>query len=50
VHVPVSYDATDPPLPTEEDEQGNIVPSAALDDEFADIDEPEELDDDEDGE
>jgi hypothetical protein len=39
--VPVSYDATDPPLPSEEDEQGNIVPSAALDDEFADMDEPE---------
>src|SRR5262249_17040178 len=40
----VSYDAADPPLPTEEDEEGNIVPSAALDDEFGDMDEPE-LDD-----
>jgi hypothetical protein len=50
VVVAVSYDATDPPLPTEEDEQGNIIPSAALDDEFADIDEPELEDDDENGE
>ena len=48
--VPVSYDATDPPLPSEEDEQGNIVPSAALDDEFGDIDDPEPDDDGEDGE
>src|SRR6266481_7855224 len=39
--VPVSYDATDPPLPSEQDEQGNIVPRAALDDEFGDIDGPE---------
>jgi hypothetical protein len=30
--LPVSYEATDPPLPTEEDEDGNIVQIAALDD------------------
>jgi len=29
--LPVSYEATDPPLPSEEDDEGNIVPSAALD-------------------
>jgi hypothetical protein len=50
VDVPVSYDATDAPLPTEEDEQGNIIPSAALDDEFGDVDEFEPDDGDEDGE
>jgi hypothetical protein len=48
--VPVSYDATDPPLPREEDEQGNIIPSAALDDEFGDMDDPEPDDEGEDGE
>ena len=32
VPLPVSYEATDPPLPSEEDEEGNIIPSAALDD------------------
>ena len=32
VPLPVSYEATDPPLPIEEDEEGNIIPSAALDD------------------
>jgi hypothetical protein len=37
--VPVSYDATDPPLPSEEDEEGNIVPSASLDDHFEDTEE-----------
>jgi hypothetical protein len=31
-NVPVSYDATDPPLPSEEDDEGTIVPSASLDD------------------
>lgn len=41
LEIPVSYDAVDPPLPTEEDEEGNIVPSAALEDEFEDLDEPE---------
>jgi hypothetical protein len=30
--IPVSYDAADPPLPSEEDEDGTIVPTAALDD------------------
>lgn len=28
--LPVSYEAGDPPLPSEEDEEGTIVPSAAL--------------------
>jgi hypothetical protein len=37
-------------LPSEEDEQGKIVPSAALDDEFGDMDEPEPDDEGEDGE
>lgn len=32
--IPVSYDAVDPPLPREEDEEGNITPSATLDDQF----------------
>jgi hypothetical protein len=50
VEVPVSYDATDPPLPSEEDDQGNIVPGAALEDEFGDIDEPEPDDEGEDDE
>src|SRR5205085_2178937 len=31
VNVPVSYDAADPPLPREEDEEGNITPTSALD-------------------
>jgi hypothetical protein len=30
--LPVSYDATDPPLPSEEDEEGNIITSAEFDD------------------
>jgi hypothetical protein len=29
--LPVSYEASDPPLPSEEDDEGNIVPTAALD-------------------
>jgi hypothetical protein len=33
-HVPVSYDANDPPLPTEEDDEGNFTPSTALDDQL----------------
>jgi hypothetical protein len=33
-HLPVSYEATDPPLPREEDDEGTIVPTAALDDHF----------------
>lgn len=36
--VPVSYDAFDAPLPSEEDEDGNIVPSAALDELSDDMD------------
>ncbi len=32
IQLPVSYEATDPPLPSEEDAEGNIVPTAALDD------------------
>lgn len=39
--VPVSYDAVDAPLPSEEDEDGTIVPSAALDDRMDDTDEGE---------
>lgn len=31
-NVPVSYEATDPPLPTEEDDEGNILQSSGLDD------------------
>ena len=38
VPLSVSYEATDPPAPSEEDEEGNIVPSAALDDQFDDLD------------
>jgi hypothetical protein len=32
VRLPVSYEATDPPALSEEDEEGNIFPTAALDD------------------
>lgn len=39
--VPVSYDATDAPLPSEEDEEGTIVPSASLDDHIEAFDEDE---------
>jgi hypothetical protein len=42
--VPVSYEAADPPLPSEEDEEGNIIPSAALDDEIDGLDEGDEED------
>jgi hypothetical protein len=48
--VPVSYDATDPPLPSEEDDHGNIVPSAVLEDDFGEMDEPEPDDEGEDDE
>lgn len=41
-NVPVSYEATDPPLPTEEDEEGNIVPTDALDDQADDLDDFDE--------
>jgi hypothetical protein len=37
--LPVSYEATDSPLPSDEDEQGNIVPNADLDDRSNDLDE-----------
>jgi hypothetical protein len=43
--VPVSYEASDPPLPSEEDDEGNIVPSAALDDQIDDLDEGGEVPD-----
>ena len=33
------FEATDAPLPSEEDEDGNIVPSAELDDRSDDLDE-----------
>jgi len=37
--LPISYEATDPPLPTDEDEEGNIIPSVDLDDHSDDLDE-----------
>jgi len=40
VDLPVSYEATDAPLPSDEDEEGNIVPSVDLDDYSDDLDEP----------
>jgi hypothetical protein len=36
--LPVSYEANDAPLPSEEDEDGNIVPSADLEDISDDLD------------
>jgi hypothetical protein len=41
-HVPVSYETTDPPLLSEEDEEGNIVPTAALDDQIDEFEEDDE--------
>jgi len=38
VEVPVSYDATDPPPPYEEDEEGNVNQVAVLDDREDDLD------------
>jgi hypothetical protein len=32
VEFPVSYDADDPPMPREEDEEGTIIPGPELDD------------------
>jgi hypothetical protein len=32
VELPVSYDASDPPLPREEDDEGTILPHPELDD------------------
>jgi hypothetical protein len=40
-HSSVSFDAFDPPLASEEDEEGNIVPTPALDDQIDDMDEAE---------
>jgi hypothetical protein len=42
IEIPVSYDATDPPLPREEDDEGTITPSSVLDDQFDDDDADEE--------
>ena len=45
IDFPVSYDADDPPMPREEDEEGTIIPSAELDDprdNLEDDDDPEE--------
>jgi hypothetical protein len=44
-NVPVSYEASDPPLPSEEDDEGNIVPSAALDDQLDDLEDAGEMPD-----
>jgi hypothetical protein len=43
-HSDVSYDAFDPPLVVEEDDEGNIVPTAALDDQIDDMDDRERSD------
>jgi len=42
-NLPVSYEASDAPLPSEEDEEGNIVPSVALGDQSDDLDEAGEV-------
>src|SRR5215831_11515449 len=39
VECPVSYDASDPPMPREEDDEGTIVPGQELDDIIDDLDE-----------
>jgi hypothetical protein len=39
VELPVSYDANDPPMPREEDDEGTIVPGAELDDAIDGFDE-----------
>jgi hypothetical protein len=44
--LPVSYEAVDAPLPTEEDDEGNIVPTAALDDHLDDLESEEEPEED----
>jgi hypothetical protein len=46
VELPDSYEATDPPLPTEEDEDGTIIPSAVLDDYSDEPDADDNIDDD----
>jgi hypothetical protein len=38
VNVPVHCEASDPPLLSEEDDEGNIVPNAALDDQLDELD------------
>jgi hypothetical protein len=40
-HAAVSYDAIDPPFPNEEDDEGNIVLTAALDDQIEDLEDSE---------
>lgn len=47
VEVPVSYDATDPPSPYEEEEEGNMNQVAVLDDREDDLDDegPDEVED-----
>jgi hypothetical protein len=37
VELPVSYDASDPPMPREEDDEGTIIPSAELDEPMDDL-------------
>jgi hypothetical protein len=37
VKLPVCYDASDPPMPREEDEEGTIIPGAELDDSRDDL-------------
>lgn len=34
IPIPASYEASDPPMPSEEDEEGTVTPTAALDDHF----------------
>ena len=36
--LPVSYEAFDAPLPSDEDDEGNIVPTAALGEHLDDLD------------
>lgn len=45
VESPVSYDATDPPMPREEDEQGTIIPGAEFDEADDDGDEDDDVGD-----
>lgn len=40
--LPMSYEATDPPLPHEEDEEGNIILRAELDEQTDDVDDEDE--------
>jgi hypothetical protein len=43
IEFPVSYDANDPPMPREEDEEGTITPSAELDDPRDDLEDDDDL-------